>query len=114
MCVATWNVRGVGERKNQFQLKYLLLDEYIDILAVEETKFPGCESISKELGPFLPNFEVCVSHAVGCVGGLLSFFKKSLRVEGLSIASDENGRYILAEVSNFEQEFRVMCTYTPN
>lgn len=62
---ATLNVRGLCSRRKQYQLHRLILEENIDIFAVQETKLSNEEQVDEALRPFLSNFEVCVSHAIG-------------------------------------------------
>lgn len=112
--LATLNVRGIGLRKKQCQLKRLLLDVGIDILAVQETKLSHDEKIAKALEPFLFNYEVCVSHAVASSGGCFLLLKKALPITELSIVTDDYGRFISCDFVLFDKEWRVICVYAPN
>lgn len=103
-----------GSGKKQCQLKRLLLDEQIDICAVQETKLSIDEQIAKALEPFLSTYQVCVSHAVGCSAGCFLFLKKTLPLTGLSIVTVNDGRFVLCDFALFGKEWRIFCVYAPN
>lgn len=65
---ATLNVRSTAQRRQQVLLKRLLIEECIDVLAVQESKLSGDNRIERALEPFLSGYEVCVTHAVGTAG----------------------------------------------
>lgn len=94
----TLNVRGISARQRQNQLRRLLVNEGVGVLAIQETKLSIDENIAKALEPFLGMHEACASHAVGSSAGCLLFIKKSLPVTELSITIDDNGRFILCDV----------------
>lgn len=52
-------------RKKLIQLKRVLFEEHVDILALEETKLPCDGTSAKAVEIFLPYYEVSVSHSVG-------------------------------------------------
>lgn len=114
MRVATLNVRGLGASRKQYQLQRLLLDEDLDIVAIQETKIEDDESTARLIRPFLPIYDICVSHAVGASAGCLLFLKKSVRPTELSIVSDECGRLILCDFVMYNVQWRVICIYAPN
>lgn len=108
---ATLNVRGIAARKKQAQLKRLLLDNCIDVLALQETKLSCDERIEKALEPFLLEYEACVSHAVGTSAGCFLFLKKTLPLTELTFITDEKGRFILCDFCLFGIYYRVICVY---
>lgn len=95
-------------------MKRILLEEGIDVLAVQETKMSNDVRIGDALEPFLGDFEVCVSHAVGTSAGCFLFLKKALPLSMLSVVPDEAGRFILSDFVLFSEEYRVVCAYAPN
>lgn len=111
--IATLNVRGIALRKKQCQLKRLLLEESIDILAVQETKLANDEVIGTAVEMFLADYEVSVSHAAGNSGGCFLFLKKSLPLSDLSVVTDGEGRFILNDFSLQSIPYRVICVYAP-
>lgn len=112
--IATLNARGLGASRKQYQLQRLLLDENLDIVAVQETKLSDDESIARLVKPFLPAHDVCVSHAVGVSAGCLLFLKKSIRLSELSIVSDECGRLVVCDFLMYDVQWCVICIYAPN
>lgn len=66
--VATLNVRGLGSRKRQFQLRKLLGAKEIDVLGVQETKVESEPHTDTMVQPYLEDYHVAVSHAVGTAG----------------------------------------------
>lgn len=72
----THNVRDIGLKKNQIQLRRLITEESMDILAVQETKLPCYENVPNSLEVFLPCYEVSLSRRRPFRGWFL--FVKSL------------------------------------
>lgn len=112
--VATLNVRGFNSRRKQYQVKRLLLDNAIDVLAVQETKVESVEETTRVLSSFLSYFEVCVSHAKGASGGCMLFLRKSLNARVESVLSDSDGKIVLCDCNIRNVEYRIINVYAPN
>nr|XP_054933534.1 uncharacterized protein LOC129387866 [Dermacentor andersoni] len=69
LTLATLNVRGLASRKKQSQLYRLLMEEDLDVLAVQETKVEGEEETANMLRGFAARYHAVVSHAIGRSGG---------------------------------------------
>ncbi|XP_075524676.1 uncharacterized protein LOC142557023 [Dermacentor variabilis] len=65
LTLATLNVRGLASRKKQSQLYRLLMEEDLDVLAVQETKVEGEEETANMLRGFTTRYLAVVSHAIG-------------------------------------------------
>lgn len=111
---ATLHVRGFNSRKKQYQVKRLLNEENIDILAVQETKMHEDDQIALALRPFLSAYEVCVSHAVGTSAGCFLFLAKRIALTDLKVTTDSGGRLIFCDFLLGGLQWRVLCIYAPN
>lgn len=112
--VGTLNVRGLGERRKQCQLKRLLNEKEIDVLAIQETKIESedrTDSLVKEFGNI---YSVCVSHAVGVSAGCCIFLRNSTDLNVENVISCESGRLVLCDFTFVDVEFRLICVYAPN
>lgn len=98
-------------RKKQFQLKLLMLEEQIYVLAVQETKLANDEMIGKAVEIVLADYEVSVSYAAGDSGGCFLFIKTLLPLCDLSVVTDREGRLILNDCSLQSILYRVSCVY---
>lgn len=112
--LATLNVRGLGERRKQYQLKRIMLEKEIDILAVQETKIESENCTASMIKPFQNMFSVCVSHAVGTSGGCCLFVRNNIGIEIQRIFSCETGRLVFCDFKYCDSEFRALCIYAPN
>lgn len=73
---ATLNVRELGMRKKQIQIDRFLLEERVDILAVQETKLP-CDNITgTAVENFLPYYKVSESNSFSFSPRCLLYLKK--------------------------------------
>lgn len=95
-------------------MKRLLIDNGIDVLAIQETKVEGEEETALLLAPFLHSFEVCVSQASGLSGGCMLFFRKSLNALVKSVIVDSDGRFVICDCSINDVEYRIINLYAPN
>lgn len=114
LSIATLNVRGLGERRKQYQLSRLLNEKGIDILAVQETKIESEERTDLMVRPFANRYSVCVSHALGTSAGCCLFVKNAIGIEIGKIYSCESGRQVTCELSYCGSQFFVICMYAPN
>lgn len=89
--VARLNVRGLGSRKRQFQVKRIMEEKQIDILAVQETKIGSEQHTDTMVQPFLDAYYVCVSHAAGTAGGCCLFIKKAKNCVVESVGRAQRG-----------------------
>lgn len=112
--VATLNVRGLGSRRKQYQVKRLLIDRAIDILAIQETKVESAEETASLLTSFLHCFEVFVSRANGMSGGCMLFLRKSVNAVVTCVDVDGEGRFVICDCSIFNVEYRIVNVYAPN
>lgn len=71
--IATLNVRGLTARRRQVQVSRLMLDNDIDILAIQETKIESQEATDRMVETFKARYNVCVCHAAGKSGGCAFF-----------------------------------------
>lgn len=111
---ATLNVRGLASRKKQAQVYRLLIDQDIDVLAVQETKVEGEEETRSMMLRFTSKYYGTVSHANGTSAGCVLFVKK---IPGLIVESHfscDSGRTVTCDFSTSEIEWRVICVYAPN
>lgn len=111
--VATLNVRGLGSKKRQFQLRELLEAKDIDILGVQESKVESESHTDTMVQPFLEHYHVAVSHAVGTAGGCCMFLKKAVISAVSQVQSCLEGRYVWCDFDCGEHSFRAVCVYAP-
>lgn len=91
--IATLNVPGIAQRKKQCKQKRLLIEEIIDVIAVQETELACLEQTGKCIEPSLSGYDVCVSHGVETYAGFFLVMKNYLpRLN--CIVTNENGRLI--------------------
>lgn len=109
--ISILNARGVPSRKKQTQLKRLLLEENIDILAVQETKLSCDERIGQSLQMFLLDYEASVSHSVGLSGDCFLFLKKTLPLSNLNVLTDTKGQFVMNDFFLLSTDYRVICVY---
>lgn len=114
IAVASLNVCGLNARKKQYQLQRLLLKEKPDFLAMQETKMAEEEQVATALSPFLPSYEVCVTHAIGFSAGCFLFIKKSLSLSELHVTTDTEGRFIMCDFLLSLIKWRLICFYAPS
>lgn len=107
-------MRGLAAKKKQSQVYRLLVDQDLDVLAVQETKVAGEEETGGMVLRFTSKYFVMVSHAVGTSAGCIIFVKK---LQGLVIQnyfSCVSGRVVSCDFSLGERDWRVVCVYAPN
>lgn len=92
-------------------IKRFLFDENIDILEVQETELSDDDRIEEALEPFLSDYQICVTHAVGTAGGCFLLRKKSLPLSELRIMRDESGRFLLWNFVVFSRLCRIIWVY---
>lgn len=112
--VSTLNVRGLSSKRKQCQLLQLIVQQKIDILAVQETKVCSQEQTEIALEPFLKDFEVCVTHASGTSAGCFLFLKKGLGLTAASLTTDQEGRFISCDLDHVNIQLRIICVYASN
>lgn len=111
---ARLNVCGQCSRKRQYQLRRLLLDEYLDILTFQETKFSTEVQTDNALQPFMGDYQVCVSHTVEVSAGCWLFLSNKLALDNISLVSDVNDRYRVCYFVLLSKHWKVICIYAPN
>ena len=62
--IGTLNVRGLGARRKQYQVKRLMQEKDLDVLAVQETKVSTEDATDSLVSQFSLRYNACVSHAV--------------------------------------------------
>lgn len=112
--IASLNVRGLRQRRRQYQLLQLFQRDGITIAAVQETKLSTDEDTQAALNAFLPEYSVCVSHSVGLSGGCMLFISKNLNATILASKVDDAGRFVCCDVVISGVEWRIICLYAPN
>lgn len=114
LCVGTLNVRGLSARRRQYQLSRLLLDEGLDLVAVQETKVESQEHTDRMVQPFTTRYYVCVSHAIGMSAGCVIFVRNSLGIVIEAVVTSEVGRFVVVDFLYIECRWRIICVYAPN
>ena len=89
--VGTLNVRGLSLRRKQRQLRRVMLEEDLDVLAVQETKIESESQADGMVAQFSDRYDICVSHAVGTTAGCCVFIKKGLGIIVETVISDQSG-----------------------
>lgn len=112
--IGTLNVRGLTARRRQAQLSRLMLENDIDILAVQETKIESEEQTDKMVQVFKSRYNTCVCHGVGKAGGCLLFLRNSIGIVAQSVMSAQDGRLVLCDFSFNNIDWRIVCVYAPN
>lgn len=111
--VGTLNVRGLSDRRKQYQLNRLFIDQELDIVAIQETKVESDERTQSMLRPFTSRYNVCVSHAVGTSGGCCLFLKDSIGITVESVVSCLTGKLVICDFTYYSTHWRVICLYAP-
>lgn len=112
--IATLNVRGLASKRRQYQLSRILLENDIDIIAVQETKVESEQQTERMISPFRARYNVCVCHAVGTSGGCALLIRNSLGVCEESVTVSEDGRMIVCDFVYCQYAWRIVCIYAPN
>lgn len=112
--IATLNVRGLASKRRQYQLSRILLENDIDIIAVQETKVESEQQTERMISPFRARYNVCVCHAVGTSGGCALLIRNSLGVCEENITVSEDGRMIVCDFVFCQYAWRIVCIYAPN
>ena len=112
--LATITVRGLSGRRKQYQLRRLLDDKDLDIIALQETKIESEEGTDRMVNLFTSRYLVCVSHACGRAGGCALLIRKTLGITIESVITDENGRLVVCDLLLCAMKWRVICLYAPN
>lgn len=110
---ATLNVRGLRNRRRQYQLLRLLKRMGVDIAAIQETKLCSDEDTAAALQPFLEHYNVCVSPSAGLSGGCFLLISKKVEFSCLSCSVDDSGRFICCDLVMVGVEWRIICLYAP-
>lgn len=113
-CVGTLNVRGLASRRRQCQINRLLLEDDIDIMAVQETKVESEEQTDRMVEPFRNRYNVCVSHARGTSAGCIILVRKCTDIVVQTVTSSDDGRLLVIDFSFCGLLWRAICVYAPN
>lgn len=73
----------------------MLIDDRIDVLAVQETKLYCDDHIGKALEPLFSVYDALISHPVGTSAGCLLFLKKTLLLTVITLTTDEKGSFFV-------------------
>lgn len=111
--VGTLNVRGLGSSRKQYQVKRIMQERDLDLLAVQETKVSREEATDRLVAQFSLRYNVCVSHAVGTSAGCILFVKNSIGIVVETVTSCLQGRFVLCDLTYGEAKFRFICVYAP-
>lgn len=112
--VGTLNVRGLSAKRRQHQIKRLLIENSLDVLAVQETKIESEQQTDRMVLLFSALHYVCVSNAVGTSGGCALFLRKSVGFDVEHVISCSEGRSIVCDFSFVGSKWRAVCVYAPN
>lgn len=87
----------------------------IDVLAIQETKISSQEETERLVTRFLDQeFDVVVSHAVGCSAGCLLLLRKLDCFTPVFHETDNEGRLALLDVVSDNELWRFINIYAPN
>lgn len=109
----TLNVRGLRSKRRQGQLLHLLRSRALDVIAIQETKIESDDDTAAAVAPFLSEYEVCVSHAIGVSGGCMIFVRKTRQCNVLGLCTDREGRLVWCDVNMDSHVWRFLCVYAP-
>lgn len=112
--IATLNVRGLSARRKQYQLSRLLLENDLDLIAVQETKIETEEQTDRMVETFRARFNICVSHAVGTSGGCLILYRNSIDIVEEAVIACQSGRFVVLDFGFCGMLWRALCVYAPN
>ncbi|CAN7976931.1 unnamed protein product, partial [Ixodes persulcatus] len=107
------NVRGLNERRRQRQLYRLVVEQDLDIVAVQETKVESEDRTEFMVRPFTTLYNVCVSHAVGTSAGCLLLVRQSLGATVQAVTTCDSGRFVVCDLLFSSFEWRIICVYAP-
>lgn len=110
---ATLNVRGLASKKKQSQVYRLLLEENLDVLAVQETKVEGEEETGSMVLKFTSRYFATVSQAIGTSGGCVLFVRKLPGLVIENVFSCSSGRVVWCDIVYCDTEWRIICVYAP-
>lgn len=111
--VATLNVRGLCSRRRQCQISRTLLENDVDLLAVQETKIESEEQTEQMVQIFRSRYNICVCHAVGRSGGCVIFIRNSIAVVE-KVSACDSGRLVACDFVFSGLQWRAVCIYAPN
>lgn len=111
--VGTLNVRGFSAKRRQQQVKRLLVENSLDVLAVQETKIESEEQTDRMVHLYDALYYVCVSHAVGTSGGCALLLSKSVGIDVEQVTSCSEGRLIVCDFGFTASKWRIVCVYAP-
>lgn len=111
--VGTLNVRGLSDRRRQCQLKRLILEKELDVVAIQETKIESEEQTGRMARQYQSHYNVCVSHAVGSSGGVCLMIKNKIGITIEAVVSSQDGRFVSCDFTFGDQKFRAVCVYGP-
>lgn len=114
LSLGTLNVRGLAAKRKQSQVYRMMVDQDLDVLAVQETKVEGEEETRGMVLRFTSLYYAVVSHAKGASAGVILFIRK---LPGLSIEnyfSCPSGRLVYVDFNVGNDSWRVVCVYAPN
>lgn len=112
--IGTLNVRGLTARNQQVQLKRLLIENDVNILALQESKIESEEQADGMVDNCKAEFNVWVCHVVGKSGGCVIFLKRSIGIIEESVITSQDGRLALCDFSLHGKKWRIICVYAPN
>lgn len=113
MCVATLNVRGLRNVRRQWQLRHVLEQYNIDVLAVQETKISAARDADLALEVFR-DYNLYISPARGASAGCFLLIRKHLNHILTSLHVDGEGRLICCDLSFHSHNWRFICVYAPS
>ncbi|KAH9360548.1 hypothetical protein HPB48_016442 [Haemaphysalis longicornis] len=111
--VGTLNVRGLGSKGRQLNLRTLIREKDLDVIGIQETKVESEVHTDRMVEPFVDEFYVAVSHSVGLSAGCCLLLSKSLGIVVDNVVSSQIGRFVICDFVYERVEFRVLCMYAP-
>lgn len=95
--IGTLNVRGLSACRKQCQLNYLLTENSVDVLAVQETKAESKSHTDHMVKQFMSQYNICVTYSVGKSGRCCLFSKQALGIVEEQVNTSEIGRLVLCD-----------------
>ena len=111
VCVATYNVRGIGAGEKCAKIMKFLKTKYYNIVCLQEThSTQKVEKVWKSQW----DSQVLYSHGTSNSRGCMILIKKGLKTKIHNLGADKEGRYILVDKSVKDYRFCLCNVYAPN
>ena len=111
LCIASYNVRGLGMFQKRRQVFHYLHDKPYDIVFLQET-----HSTKKDEKRWNMEWssKIYYSHGTSQARGVAILIKKKLGIKVQFIQKDDNGRYINLKIQYAHDDYVLSNVYGPN